>query len=239
MLKKIAVCIGVLVTIVVIILCIKNFPFFAFIYDNATAKDGPMPSDGVWYCKELQIQLCFIPIEYPSDLTLEEYETHTYVMAEEGCVMCGIRIPVRGSIELSVFAQDSEYAEFLGNTFFHGLCMDVTDDCYTIRGDDGIEYQFLKIDDFSAAAYLDSHSNQIDALQQSPYEPKHVELATKYAVDLWKSQFGLTDSIAWDDLCVSYDPESFYWLISLQHTKSVSYFALISENGDFVSIWEE
>ena len=238
MLKKISVCICVFMSIVVIILLIKLSPIFAFIYGGLNAKDGPMPSDSLWYCRELQIQLSFIP-NYTPHSSIEDYETHTYIIVGEDCIMCDIWLPLRGSIDMSVIAQDFDHLDILGKKFFHGQCLSVDDACYTIRGDDGVEYQFLRIDSFSATDYLDKYGNQIDVLQQSRWEPKHIEIATEYAVDLWKSQLGLIGSIEWENLHVLYDPFDYYWLISFPYSESTSYFALMSENGDFVSVWAE
>lgn len=232
MLKKIFACICVLALIVSIVVFIKALPMLSSVYYSIFAEDGPMPSDGLWYCRELQMQLSFIPN------SSEEHETHTYVITEEGCVMCGIWLPIRRT-DMSVDAQDFDHMDILGKKLFRGVCVSVDDDCYIIRGDDGVDYQFYRIDRFSATSYLDGHSNQIDALQQSWGEPKHVEIAAEYAIDLWKRQLGLVDSVKWDDLCIAYDQENYYWLITLLSSESVSYYALISETGEFASTWSE
>lgn len=235
--KKISVCIRLLIPIIIIIFLITISPIIARIYGYLAAKDGPMPSDSLWYCRELQIQLSFIP-NYTRHSSIEEYETHTYIITDDECIMCSIYLPVRGSIDLSVDAQDFDHMDILGKKFFQGQCLSVDDTCYTIRGDDGVEYQFLKIDNFSAKPYLDNYDNHIDKLQQKRGEPKHIEIATEYAIDLWKNQFGLNDSIEWETLNVAYDPIHFYWLVSLPYSDSV-FFALMSENGDFASVWIE
>lgn len=235
--KKAFVRIRLLILIIMTIIVITISLIVVQIYGNLTAKDGPMPSDSLWYCRELQIQLSFIP-NYTPHSSIEEYETHTYIITDDECIMCSMYLPVRGSVGLSVYAQDFDHMDILGKKFFQGQCLSVDDTCYTIRGNNGVEYQFLKIDDFSAKPYLDNYDNHIDKLQQKRGEPKHIEIATGYAIDLWKNQFGLNDSVEWETLNVAYDPIHFYWLVSLLYSDSV-YFALISENGDFASVWTE
>ena len=239
MFKKIHIRISVLVSILLIVVLVIIFPYCTDLYEQVISKDGAIPSSGLWYCKELKTQLCFIPITYPANLSLEEYETHTYIITEDGGIMCGIGIPVHGGIDLSVVAQDSNHIDVLGKTFFHGLCKSVDDSCFTVQGDNGEDYYFLRINEFSAQDYLDVHINQVDNLSTIQTQPKHIEVAAEYAIHLWMDEFGMTNSIEQEDLTVLVDPTSFHWLVSYPQSKSVSYNALMNDDGTFVTVWKD
>lgn len=200
--------------------------------------DGLTPEDGLWYCKELQLQLSFIPQDYSTDDTLEGYETYSYMMTDLGCVMCSFSLPAR-SRNMLVLAQDDAYVEMLAEVLFRGQYISADGQCLVIRGEDGADYRFLRLGTFSATTFLEEYENQAEESGQPQQELKFVELVIQYAASLWKNQLSVIEAMETDDFIVSFDPDNRFWLVSCAPTESAAYYALISDSGDYYSVWTE
>jgi len=221
----------------VILACICFLPkIFLWAVSSDPDPDSLAPEDGLWYCKELQLQLSFIPQDYSTDDTLEGYETYSYMMTDEGCVMCSFSLPAR-SRNMRVLAQDNAYVEILAKELFRGQYISADDQCLVVRGEDGADYRFLRLGTFSATTYLEEHENQADESGQPQQELKFVGLVTQRAAALWKTQFSLTEDLETDDFTVSFDPINRFWLVSYSPAESIKYRALISDTGDYYSVW--
>lgn len=228
----------VLIAVVIIVFVCSLPRIIQWMFANSEpVENGLMPEDSLWYCKELNLQLSFISHDYSSDDTLEGYESYTYIMGDEGCVMCSIILPIRGRTELLVCAQDPAHMEILQKTLFRGECISVDDDCYVIRGDDGVYYRFLRINTFSATEYLTDHENRTALLEHPRSEFKFVERVMQRACDLWKTQFALAEQPNMDDFAISFDHVNEFWLVSYTPTALDTCWALIAASGEYCAVW--
>lgn len=92
-----------------------------------------IPSEGVWYCDALDIQLSF------------SVEAETYAVLDDKKVTC-TWINNRGATDISVLIQESGVTNYkLGDVVFSGEYVSLTESAYTLKDQDsGIQHVFLR-----------------------------------------------------------------------------------------------
>lgn len=91
------------------------------------------PKEGIWYCKEHQIQISYEPPEYES-----------YVMVENEKVRCEVTRERRDTrMYLFCIEENNAYFEYREEVF-SGELIYLDDEKFILRGDDGTKYVFVR-----------------------------------------------------------------------------------------------
>lgn len=211
--------------------------FFIFV-DRTNKWNGP--TEGLWYCEELQLQLSFTE-HYES--VIEHNDLLCYVYSDGKYIMCSSGMTRRDRHALRVKNQDiwSEENDQLGEDIFVAKNVSFNDESYIVKDENGKEYTFLRIKEFNLKKHLSAYKKEfveID-LQENPERVDHVEVVAKIASDLWKQTFAEMD-FSEEDIQILYDYEARCWLATVSSASDdLSFNALIEKDGDVLGVWEQ
>lgn len=104
---------------------------------GCTTHSKKVPTEGIWYCDELQISMDF------------DTDRNTFAVIDDTKITCCI-LNDRGSSYVSVLYQDFKHKlprYNMGSTVFAGECQSLNANCLYIEDDEGNVYHFVRVYD--------------------------------------------------------------------------------------------
>ena len=189
------------------------------------------PDSGLWYCKELEIQLCFQP-NVADNKESSLIDSQSYVLIDDDCIMCDI-LKHEGTYSLCVINQDIATGASLGNKLFEGKFVSLDEDSYVVSDENGEAYIFKRLEEFSMQEKLTGYKNQIPQYCgiKNVGNVKHVAIAIQKSKELWQSELKI-DITDYETVTTAYDLETGCWFVSTS-----SQFSLIDTEGNVIGVW--
>ena len=216
---------------IIIALAIVHFALSWIIMDAKIAWQGP--TDGLWYCKELQIQLCLQPgLEYVTADGLAD--TRSFALIDNRYVMCDIRTDV-GTYALCVIHQDASDESNLGNVLFEGDIINVSNGSFEVRDKLGTMYIFDRVDEFSLESKLDNCAPQVQYSSiKNVGNTKYITSVIQHAMYLWNTELGI-DAIDQRLVKIAFDFSTECWCASTLSPTAL--IALIDYDGNVLGVY--
>lgn len=190
------------------------------------------PKDGLWYCEDLQIQLCFQTnsVRYNPDGTIN---TRCYALTEGSPSMCVMRSPSKENPSSLRIVKDFDISS---ETIFEGKVVSLDEKEYIVRREDGVVFTFHRIEEFSLDEKWKDYRVQIKEYTgvQTAGETPHIALAIQEAKALWETELGVDTTNA--EISAAYDITSDCWLVSADTAGTPV--VLIKTNGDVIGVFK-
>ena len=229
--RKLRGCIPKTIT-VIIMAVVFQFALGWIIMDAKMEWQGP--SDGLWFCEELQIQLCLQPnLDYiKADSSLD---SRSFALVDNRYVMCDIRTDA-GTYALCVIHQDTSDESNLDDTLFEGDLINVSNQKFEVRDKQGTMYVFHRVDEFSLDDKLDNCAQQVAQYSgvKNVGSTKHITAAIQKATQIWSTELGI-NVIDQKSVRVAFDFSTECWYVSTLSPTAL--IALIDYDGNVLGVW--
>lgn len=224
-------CVPTVITIIIIVVVFQLA--LACIIMNAKVK-WQGPTNGLWYCNELQIQLCFEPNNDYIDPN-DSIDSRSYALVDGHYVMCDVRTDV-GTYTLCIIHQDISDESNVGDTIFEGEFDRVAEREFEVCDKEGATYVFNRVEEFSFNDKLDNCAQQVAQYNGVKHVgiTRHVVSAIQKATQLWDTELGIniTDQTVVE---VAFDFTTECWYVSVLSPTELT--ALIDYNGNVLGVW--
>ena len=216
--------------------------FILFCSGCAEKDKWAAPEDGIWWCKELEMQLCF---ERWDDCTDPEVlngdETYSYMIEDGKTLMCAAwrSAAKHNQRRINVVYQDYVYWENMGEHKLHMDGVRVDKNEFLVETENGDEFIFVRIPYFSVSD-LDP-SSELPETVANVGELNYIGHVVEQVYMLWQTTYA-DAQISKNAIVVSFDMEADCWFASCQidaDEKQATLMALIQRNGDVLSVWQE
>ncbi len=220
---------GILLGLVAI--CLIFIAFWPTIFEQIE-MDWQGPDSGLWYCEELEIQLCF-QSEY-IDNKSEQKNTYSYALINGKPIMCRV-FNYEGSYTLRVDNQDASAGDDLGKNIFKGEFVSLDAQNYVVQNDAGDVFTFKRVAEFSFEDESRCYQKEIGSYNgvQAVGEVRHIAIAIQKAEELWKTELGI-DTIDNENV-VAYDFAYNCWRVSTISESSP--ICLVDTKGNVIGVW--
>ncbi len=194
------------------------------------------PNSGLWYCKDLQMQICCQPNAAINSNSVEHIDTRSYVLTDERVVMCELALD-KGDNRLVVINQDLLTDTGLGDVLFDGEFVSLDIKNYVVKNKLGTLFIFQRIEEFALDELQKDCLEQINSYDgiKTVSSTQHIETAIQAAKSLWLTELGI--DAADKAVEIFYDFEFDCWFISIVDTHELN--ALIGRNGQVISVWKQ
>ena len=191
------------------------------------------PDSGLWYCKELEIQLCFGPEEYALP-TQKQGETHSYALIDGEPVIC-LGYDYHGPYSLCICNQDPSDEFHCGENIFEGKFVSLDAQNYVVRNKAEKLFTFQRISEFSVEEKTACYQKEIAQYNgtQNVGEVRHIAIAVQKATELWKAELGV--DIQKEEMVVAYDFTCDCWYMSTTAQSTPN--CLIDTAGNVIGVW--
>lgn len=190
------------------------------------------PKDGLWYCEDLQIQLCFQTdqVRHNPDGTIN---TRCYALTEGSPSMCVMRSPSKENPSSLRIVKDFDISS---ETIFEGKVVSLDEKEYVVRREDGVVFTFRRVEEFSLEEKWKDYRVQIKEYTgvQTAGETPHIALAIQEAKALWETELGVDTTNA--EISAAFDITSDCWLVFADTAGTPV--ALIKTNGDVIGVFK-
>lgn len=219
----------------IIFMLVEGIPFLISTIFLHSQPEWQGPSSGLWYCEDLQIQLCFQIDSETFDPENGQADTRCYALIDNRPVMCNVRIEQIGSYDLCVTNQDLYDVSDLGDSIFEGEHVSLDAKDYVVRRKDGSIFTFRRVEEFSLDEKLEKYQKQIDAYGgvQAVEETPHIAIAVQAAKTLWDTELGIDATKI--KTIVAFDLETNCWFVFADFGSSPA--ALIETNGNVIGVF--
>ena len=230
---------SVIIVLVIAMLLVGCFPLQLVETPSSWREGWQVPEDGLWYCADLQVQLCLgLPFDKELQEAHQNNEHYSYVMKNGQLFMCAVERAWK-TYDINLTHQELTDMENLGISLMMLKSVEVGEDTFIVQDESGKECVFTRIPYFSITDYLSQWEEtepiaNVGDLRYVGHVLERAELMgeTAYA-DAQISQEALT---------VSFDPSSDCWLVGCPvgtGEDQTILMGLVRRNGDVLSVWQE
>ena len=224
----------ILLKIVAVIILLSILPTIIALYITSTAIEWQGPDSGLWYCDDIQTQLCFEIDDRHMNREIGWVDTRSYMLIGNTPIMCSVDLH-SGTYVLCISHQDDSQISQLGKKLFEGEFVSLDEQNYVVSKQDGSIYTFRRIGEFSLDETLKNYQDQIASYAgvKTVDEARHVAFVVQHAKALWETELGL--DVTGITPVVEFDLDTDCWLVTANAPNSPV--VLIKTHGDVIGVF--